>query len=69
MSKLTKSLLFRLRNGFVSGFLGVLITVQLSDLVVADGVSIDLASKLALSALAGGVAGALLALDKFVREN
>jgi hypothetical protein len=68
MSETLKSVLFRLRNGFVAGVFGVLIASPIFTALGQGQVNLSDVKQLIFASIAGGVSGLLLAAYKYVRE-
>jgi hypothetical protein len=69
MSEVTKMVLYRLRNGFVAGFLSILIASPTFTLLGQGEIDLPLLQKLFFASLAGGISGLILAAYKYAKET
>jgi hypothetical protein len=68
MISLQKALLLRFARGFVAGAVSSMLMINVTAVNTFTDLKVFL-SALAISAIVGGVNGALLAMDKYFRSN
>ena len=69
MTEVTKMVLYRLRNGFVAGFLSILVASPTFTLLGQGEIDLTTLQKLFFASLAGGISGLVLAAYKYSKET